>query len=166
MYIWREKKPQCLNCFSVKKQWTEKIFRNVLQCFMQDILLRLRPSILYERKKLFNIFRHASFVKIRINILLHCIRYTEEYNNLKMGVRCNNIIIVLHLWPKNMLWVHEHIEYNYPYVKYYILLIFDLTETNIYTCKYCTGLWISWYKGEIKWGKEKYCKSLFKIVIY
>lgn len=47
----------------------------------------------------------------------------------------------------------EHIEYNYPYVKYYILLIFDLTETNIYTCKYCTGLWISWYKGEIKRGK-------------
>lgn len=148
----------------MKKQWTEKIFRNVLQCFMQDILLRLRPSILYERKKLFNIFRHASFVKIRINILLHCIRYTEEYNNLKMGVRCNNIIIVLHLWPKNMLWVHEHIEYNYPYVKYYILLIFDLTETNIYTCKYCTGLWISWYKGEIKWGKTNTAKVYLKLL--
>lgn len=125
-------------------------------------------QVFYMREKNYSIFSDMQvlWIKIRINILLHCIRYTEEYNNLKMGVRCNNIIIVLHLWPKNMLWVHEHIEYNYPYVKYYILLIFDLTETNIYTCKYCTGLWISWYKGEIKWGKDKYCKSLLLKLLY
>lgn len=39
---------------------------------------------------------------------------------------------------------------------HYILLIFDMKET--YTCKYCTGLWISWYEGEIKWGKKNTAK--------
>lgn len=63
--------------FFSEKQWTQKIFRNVLQCFMQEILLR--GQVFYMREKNYSIFSDMQvFVKICLNILLHCIINTLE----------------------------------------------------------------------------------------
>lgn len=137
--------------FSVK-QWTQKIFRNVLQCFMQEKFYSKAKYFIWERKN-YSIFSDMQvFVKIRLNIFYNTLHNSHRNNNLKIGVRCRYL---LNSWPKNML-LSEHMNTIYHmYHVHYILPIFwyDRNICN-YTCKYCTGLWISWYKGEMKWGKK------------
>lgn len=144
--------------FFSEKQWTQKIFRNVLQCFMQEKFYSKAKYFIWERKN-YSIFSDMQvFVKIRLNIFYNTLHNSHRNNNLTIGVWCIYIYnhrYLLNSWPKNML-LSEHMNTIYHmYHVHYILPIFwyDRNICN-YTCKYCTGLWISWYKGEMKWGKK------------
>lgn len=156
MYIWRGKKTEC-KCFSVKnnglKRYLEMCYS--VSCKKNSIQ---RPSILYEREKIIQYFQTCRFLwrYAWIFFIIHCIIHTGITTwKLVFGVYIYNHRYLLNSWPKNML-LSEHMNTIYHmYHVHHILPIFwyDRNICN-YTCKYCTGLWISWYKGEMKWGKK------------
>lgn len=57
--------------FFSEKQWTQKIFRNVLQLVFHARKILFKGEVFYMReKKLFNIFRHAGFCEDTLEYFL------------------------------------------------------------------------------------------------
>lgn len=114
-------KTEC-KCFSVKnnglKRYLEMCYS--VSCKKNSIQ---RPSILYEREKIIQYFQTCRFLwrYAWIFFIIHCIIHTGITTwKLVFGVYNIIIVLVLYLWPKNMLWVNRWVQFIISSVYLYI----------------------------------------------